>query len=62
MKAYLEAIILANRESFKEAYEMSEDKVGLDQIFEDIGLAAKWEARGEAKILGLGGDAESMMR
>jgi len=52
-----------------EAYEMSGDMMTLDSIFEGIGLAAKWEARGisigeargeargisktEARVLGL---------
>jgi len=61
IKAYLDAIVRANRESLREAYEMSKDKMELDRMFEEIGLAAKWraegnadgEARTEAKILGL---------
>ena len=59
--AYLDAIVRANRESFREAYEMSEDTLALERMIEEIGLAAKWEARGisigeakgENKILGL---------
>ena len=57
MGTYLDAIVRANRESLREAYEMSEDTLALDRMFEEIGLAAKWEARcearGENKILGL---------
>jgi len=59
--AYFDAIMRANKESFKEAYEMSDDTLALDSLLEEIGLAAKWEARGislgeargENKILGL---------
>ena len=35
------------------AYEMSDDTLTLDQIFEEIGLTARVEAKVEAKILGL---------
>ena len=47
--AYLDAIIRANAKSFKEAMKMGDTAITFDQIMEDVGLAAKWEARGEAK-------------
>jgi len=61
LAAYLDVLMRANGKSLMEAYEMSGDMMTLDSIFEGIGLAAKWEARGisigeargENKILGL---------
>jgi len=61
MRAYLNAITRANRESLREAYEMGEDALAFDRMLEEIGLTAKWEARGisigeargESKVLGL---------
>ena len=57
MGAYFEAIMRANMESFREAYEMNDNTLALDRMFEEIGLTARWEAKGEArgetKILGL---------
>jgi hypothetical protein len=47
--AYLDAITRANKESLREAIKMSDTALTLDQIFEEAGLVAKWEARGEAK-------------
>ena len=55
--SYLDALVRANKESLREAYEMSDDTATLDSVLEEIGLAAKWEARGEVRtetrILGL---------
>ena len=51
--AYLDAIMRANKKSLREAYEMSDDTLTLDQIFEEVGLTARVEAKVEAKILGL---------
>ena len=53
MRAYLNAITRANRESLREVYEMGEDALAFDRMLEEIGLTAKWEARGENKVLGL---------
>jgi len=39
-------LMRANGKSLMEAYEMSGEMMSLDSIFEGIGLAAKWEARG----------------
>jgi len=44
--AYFNAIMRANRESLREAYKMSDDTLAVDSLLEEIGLAAKWEARG----------------
>ena len=54
IKAYLDAIIRANKESLKEALQMSESAMTLDQILEEAGLTAKWEARAEARGLAEG--------
>ena len=47
--AYLYAITRANAKSFREAIEMSDTALTFDQIVEEAGLTAKWEARGEAR-------------
>ena len=47
--AYLYAIMRANAKSFKEAMEMSETAITFDQLMEEVGMAAKWEARAEKK-------------
>jgi hypothetical protein len=47
--AYLDAISRANKESLQEAIKMSDSALTLDKIFEEAGLVAKWEARGEAR-------------
>ena len=49
IKAYLDVIVKANKESLEEVLKMSDAALTLDQIFEDAGLVAKWEARGEAR-------------
>ena len=58
MGAYIDAIVRANKESLREAYEMSNDTVTMDSVLEEIGLAAKWEARGfslgEARGISIG--------
>jgi hypothetical protein len=47
--AYVDVISRANVERLEEAYQMSRKKVTLEQVLEDIGLTAKWEARGEVR-------------
>jgi uncharacterized protein YggL (DUF469 family) len=47
--AYLYAIMRANAKSFKEAMEMSDTAITFDQLMEEVGMAAKWEARGGEK-------------
>jgi len=49
IKAYLDVVIKANQTSMREAIKMSDTQLTLDEIFEEAGLVAKWEARGEAK-------------
>jgi hypothetical protein len=49
IKAYLDAITRANREALQEVLKMSDASLTLDKIFEEAGLTAIWEARGEAK-------------
>jgi hypothetical protein len=47
--AYLDVITRANPEVIKEAMKMSKSAITLEQVFEDVGWIAKWEARGEAR-------------
>jgi hypothetical protein len=49
--AYLNVIKDANTESIQEAIEMGQrkQKLTFDQVIENTGLGAKWEARGEAR-------------
>ena len=54
IKAYLDVITRANSESLKEMIRMSKNALTLDEIFEEAGLVAKWEARGEAKGIAVG--------
>jgi hypothetical protein len=49
IKAYLDVITKANKESLQEAVRMSDGALTLDKIFEEAGLVAKWEARGLAR-------------
>ena len=53
LAGYFKVLMQANGKSLMEAYRMSNDKMTLDSIFEGLGLAAKWEARGENRVLGL---------
>ena len=46
VKAYLDAITTANIDSLQEALKMSGSGLTLDQVFEEAGLVAKWEAKG----------------
>jgi len=54
IKAYLDAITRANKESLMEALKMSDTQLTLDKVFEKAGLVAKWEARGEARGIAKG--------
>jgi hypothetical protein len=47
--AYVETIFKANAGILKEAFKMSDVAMSLDQVLEESGLTAKWEARGEAR-------------
>jgi len=49
IKAYLDVISRANLKSLLEAGRMSDCELTLDGVLEEIGLTAKWEARGEEK-------------
>jgi hypothetical protein len=49
IRAYLDVITRANKKSLEEAMKMSDTALTLDKIFEEAGLVAKWEARGEAR-------------
>jgi hypothetical protein len=48
--AYLYAVLQASAEKLEEVVEMRKDgKITLDEVLEEAGLTAKWEARGEAR-------------
>jgi hypothetical protein len=49
IKAYFDVITRANLKSLLEAGRMSDCELTLDGVLEEIGLVAKWEARGEAR-------------
>ena len=51
--AYVNIIARANTQIMQEVYQMSKKKPTLDQVLEEVGLTAKWEARGEKKIIDL---------
>jgi hypothetical protein len=46
---YLDAIARANSGIVQEALKMSDTALTLERVFEEAGLIAKWEARGEEK-------------
>jgi predicted transposase YdaD len=50
----VEAIFSGNIEKMEEAFNMSDTALTMDQLLENVGLTAKWEARGEArgKVIG----------
>jgi hypothetical protein len=45
--AYLDAILRANAGTLKEVIKMSDATITLEQVFEEVGWIAKWEARGK---------------
>jgi hypothetical protein len=48
IRAYLDAIVRANPKMLKEALKMSD--LTMEQVLEEVGLIAKWEARGEDRV------------
>ncbi|GHU02798.1 hypothetical protein FACS1894147_05510 [Spirochaetia bacterium] len=48
-RAYLDAIFRANLATMEEAYKMSDTTLTMERVLENIGLTAKWEARGELR-------------
>ena len=48
-KAYLNVISKANPKNIEEVLKMSKTALTLEKVFEDAGLTAKWEARGEVR-------------
>jgi hypothetical protein len=46
LKAYLDVIALANPDALQEAVEMSKSTLTLEQVFVNVGWAAKWSAEG----------------
>ena len=49
IRAYLDVIMRANKETLEEALSMSDTALTLEQILENAGLVAKWEAKGKAE-------------
>jgi hypothetical protein len=49
LEAYLHALINANQKAIQEVQTMAKDKLPFDKWVEETGLAAKWEANGEAR-------------
>ena len=49
IQAYLNVIAMANFRAIKEAIEMSDAVKSLDDVFEKTGMAARWEAKAEAR-------------
>ena len=49
IRAYLDVISKANKECLVEALKMSDTALTVEQIFEEAGIAARWEARGKAQ-------------
>jgi hypothetical protein len=47
--AYWDALIRANPEKMKEVLQMARSTLTIEQVLEDVGLTAKWEARAEAR-------------
>jgi hypothetical protein len=47
--AYMYAIVYANPKILKETINMRKEKITLDQVLEETGYTAMWEARGEAR-------------
>ena len=45
--AYLDVILRANAKALKEVIKMSDSTITLEQVFEEVGWIAKWEAKGE---------------
>jgi hypothetical protein len=46
--AYLYALINANQKAIQEVLAMAKDELPFDRLIEEMGLAAKWRAEGEA--------------
>jgi hypothetical protein len=49
LEAYLHALINANRKAIEEVLAMAGKGLPFDRLIEEMGLAAKWEARGEIR-------------
>ena len=54
VNAYITVVIKANFHAIEEARNMSSTAKSLDDVLIKIGLAAKWEAEGEAKGMAIG--------
>jgi hypothetical protein len=53
--AYLYAVLQANAKTIREVLNMdSTEEITLDEVLEEAGLTAKWEARGEARGVVIG--------
>ena len=54
IRAYMNAIAHANFQAVEEAINMSTAAKSLDEVFERTGMAARWEARAEARGVTIG--------
>ena len=57
--AYLDIITRANTKNIQEALKMRNNQLTLDEVLENVGLKAKWEARAEARGVALGKEEEA---
>jgi hypothetical protein len=49
ISAYLHTLINANQKAIQEVLAMANEGLPFDRLIEEMGLAAKWEARGESR-------------
>jgi predicted transposase YdaD len=50
----VEAVLSGNLEKIEEAFRMSDMVLTMDRLLENVGLTAKWEARGEERGQAIG--------
>jgi hypothetical protein len=52
--AYIYALLSANKETIREVIRMADGILPFNELMEELGLAAEWEKRGEAKGVAIG--------
>jgi predicted transposase YdaD len=60
VRAYVEAVLSGNLEKIEEAFRMSDMVLTMDQLLENVGLTAKWEARGEVRGQAIGEEKKAL--
>jgi hypothetical protein len=60
VRSYVEAIFGGNLGKMEEAFKMSDTVITMDQLLENVGLTAKWEARGEARGMAAGEEKKAL--